>query len=112
MKTLRQFSAFAMSFLFVSVLACAAGHSQAKDNTSMTETAGQYVDDTAITTEVKAKIFAQKDLSAAEINVETYDGAVQLSGFVSNSAQIKRAEEVAKSVKGVKSVVNSIKLKN
>ncbi|WAW09365.1 BON domain-containing protein [Oxalobacter vibrioformis] len=106
MKTLRQFSAFVMTFLFVSVLACAAGQSQAK------ETAAQYVDDTAITTEVKTRIFAQKDLSAAEINVETYKGTVQLSGFVSNPAQIKKAEDVAKSVKGVKNVDNSIKLKN
>ncbi|MCM1129549.1 MAG: BON domain-containing protein [Alistipes senegalensis] len=106
MKALRQFSAFAMSFLFVSILACAAGHSQAR------ETAGQYVDDAAITAEVKGKIFAHKDLSAAEINVETYKGTVQLSGFVSNPSQIKMAGEIARDVKGVKKVDNSLKLKS
>ncbi|MCM1513009.1 MAG: BON domain-containing protein [Oxalobacter formigenes] len=106
MKALRQFSAFAMSFLFVSILACAAGHSQAR------ETAGQYVDDAAITAEVKGKIFAHKDLSAAEINVETYKGTVQLSGFVSNPSQIKMAGEIAQGIKGVKKVDNSLKLKS
>ena len=110
MKTLRHFSAFVMTFLFASVLACAAGYVHAQEKPR--ETASQYVDDTAITTEVKAKIFAQKDLSAAEINVETYKGTVQLSGFVSRPAQIKKAEEVARSVKGVQKVENSIKLKN
>lgn len=105
MKALRQFSAFAMSFLFVSILACAAGHTQAR------ETAGQYVDDAAITAEIKGKIFAHKDLSAAEIKVETYKGTVQLSGFVSNPAQIKMAGEIAQNVKGVKKVDNSLQLK-
>lgn len=106
MKALRQFSAFAMSFLFVSILACAAGHTQAR------ETAGQYVDDAAITTEIKGKIFARKDLSAAEIKVETYKGTVQLSGFVSDPSQIKMAGEIAQSVKGVKKVENSLQLKS
>lgn len=95
-----------MSFLFVSILACAAGHTQAR------ETAGQYVDDAAITTEIKGKIFAHKDLSAAEIKVETYKGTVQLSGFVSDPSQIKMAGEIAQSVKGVKKVENSLQLKS
>lgn len=106
MKTLRNLSTFVLTFLLASVLACAAGQSQAQNTT------GQYVDDAVITTEVKTKIFAQKDLSAADINVETHKGTVQLSGFVSRPDQIKKAEEVAKMVKGVKKVDNSIQLKN
>lgn len=74
-------------------------------------TVGQYVEDSAITTNVKAAIFQESDLSAAEINVETFNGVVQLSGFVSQPAQISKAANVAKTVEGVKSVKNSLTVK-
>ncbi len=72
------------------------------------ETAGQYVDDTTITTKVKAAIVNYEGLKGMQINVETMDGVVQLSGFVDNSQQASQAANDARSVTGVKSVRNSI----
>ena len=70
------------------------------------ETPAEYVGDTAITTKVKAAIFNDPSLKSTEINVETYKGIVQLSGFVRSSADINRAVEVARGVGGVTSVKN------
>src|SRR3954447_20366326 len=75
------------------------------------ESTGQYVDDTAITTKVKAAIFNEPTLKSAEINVETFKGRVQLSGFVSNRASIDRALVVAQGVAGVTSVANDMRVK-
>ena len=75
------------------------------------ESAGQYIDDTAITGKVKAAIFNEPTLKSAEINVETFKGAVQLSGFVNSQADIQRAAAVAGGVSGVKSVKNDMRLK-
>ena len=72
---------------------------------------GEYFDDTVITAKVKAAIFNDPDLKSAEINVETFKGVVQLSGFVRSREDIYRAVEVAKGVNGVVSVKNSMKLK-
>jgi osmotically-inducible protein OsmY len=80
-------------------------------STSTREGTGEYLDDTVITTKVKAAILNEPTLKAAEINVETFKGVVQLSGFVTSSANITRAIEVAKGVAGVKSVKNSMHLK-
>jgi osmotically-inducible protein OsmY len=75
------------------------------------ESTGQYIDDTGITTAVKAAIFNEPTLKSAEINVETFKGRVQLSGFVSSRASIDRAVQVAQGVKGVTSVGNDMRLK-
>jgi len=75
------------------------------------ETAGQYLDSTAITAKVKAKIAETPSLSSFAIEVTTVKGVVQLSGFVDTSAQRQLAGKVAKSVKGVKSVKNSLVVK-
>jgi osmotically-inducible protein OsmY len=75
------------------------------------ESTGQYIDDTAITTSVKAAIFNEPGLKSAEINVETFKGRVQLSGFVSTRANIDRAVVVAQGVKGVTSVANDMRVK-
>lgn len=72
---------------------------------------GEYIDDTVITTRVKAAIFADDELKTLEINVETFKSVVQLSGFVSEASHIPRAERVARSVKGVKSVKNDLRVK-
>lgn len=72
---------------------------------------GEYIDDTVITSKVKAAIFNESTLKSAEINVETYKGVVQLSGFVNSQADIDTAVSVARSVKGVKSVTNDMELK-
>jgi osmotically-inducible protein OsmY len=75
------------------------------------ESSGQYVDDTAITAKVKAAIFNEPTLKSAEINVETFKGRVQLSGFVSGRDSIDRAVAVAQGVSGVSSVANDMRVK-
>lgn len=76
------------------------------------ETAGQYVDDATITTKVKAAILNDQGLKGMEINVETLNGVVQLSGFVNTAAQAQKAASDAQGVTGVKSVRNSIVVRN
>ena len=78
---------------------------------SKKESAGEYVDDAVITTKVKAAVLEESSLKSAEINVETYKGIVQLSGFVRSRADINKAVEVARKVKGVKSVKNDMIVK-
>jgi osmotically-inducible protein OsmY len=80
-------------------------------STQKQESTGQYVDDTAITTKVKAAIFNEPTLKSAEINVETFKGRVQLSGFVTSRAAIDRAVVVAQGVSGVTSVANDMRVK-
>lgn len=76
------------------------------------EEAGEYVDDAVITTKVKAIIFEDDNLNSVDIKVETKDGVVQLSGFVSDEADIDTAENLAETVKGVKDIENDIKVRN
>ncbi len=71
-------------------------------------TMGEYIDDTKITTEVKAKFVQNKEVDASAISVETLDGVVQLSGFAKNATEKSAAESIARGVKGVKSVRNAI----
>jgi osmotically-inducible protein OsmY len=80
-------------------------------STSTQESTGEYIDDTTITTKVKAAIFNEPSLKVAQINVETYKAVVQLSGFVNSSAEINTAASVARTVRGVVSVKNDIRLK-
>ncbi len=80
-------------------------------STSKSEGTGEYVDDTVITGKVKAAIFNEPTLKSAEINVETFKGVVQLSGFVSSADAERRAVSVASQVGGVKSVKNDMRLK-
>ena len=80
-------------------------------STATQESTGQYIDDTTITTKVKAAIFEEPSLKVFQINVETYKSVVQLSGFVNSSADITKAASVARSVRGVVSVKNDIRLK-
>jgi osmotically-inducible protein OsmY len=70
-----------------------------------------YFDDSYITTKVKAAIFDEPSLKSAEINVETFKGTVQLSGFVSTEADINKAVEATRSVKGVTSIKNDMRVK-
>ena len=80
-------------------------------STATKEGTGEYVDDTVITTKVKTAIFNEPTLKSAEINVETFKGTVQLSGFVSSAANETLAVKVARNVAGVKSVKNDMRLK-
>jgi osmotically-inducible protein OsmY len=103
---MRSFNRFA-TFFFVIVLASLVGCA----STSKQEGTGEYVDDTVITTKVKAAIFNDPSLKSAEINVETFKGVVQLSGFVNSREDINRAVQVARGVPGVVSVKNDMRLK-
>jgi len=80
-------------------------------STSNQESTGQYIDDSAITTKVKKAIFDEPSLKVAQINVETYKSVVQLSGFVDSTAQIGTAGSIARSVAGVTSVKNDLRVK-
>lgn len=103
MKQLKYFSAFFLTLMLVSFLGCA--------STATQEGTGEYIDDSVITTKVKAAIFNEPSLKSTEINVETFKGVVQLSGFVNSRADENKAVEVARSVKGVTSVKNDMRLK-
>ncbi len=72
------------------------------------ESAGDYTSDTAITSQVKGKYATDSGVAATSISVETMKGVVQLSGFAKSAEEKRRAEEIAKDVKGVKSVRNNI----
>ena len=80
-------------------------------STSHSEGTGEYVDDAVVTTKVKAAVLNEPTLKSAEINVETFKGKVQLSGFVNSQADINKAVAVARGVEGVTSVTNNMKLK-
>ena len=80
-------------------------------STSTRESTGEYIDDTTITTKVKMAILDEPTLKVLQINVETYKYVVQLSGFVNTSAQISKAGSIARSVQGVASVQNDLRLR-
>jgi osmotically-inducible protein OsmY len=103
MRLFNRFATFCFAVLLISFLGCA--------STPKQEGTGEYLDDIVITTKVKAAVFGEPSLKSAEINVETFQGVVQLSGFVSSRADINKAVEVAGSVQGVKSVKNDMRLK-
>ena len=99
----KRFSAFFLAVLLVSMLGCG--------GTSTREGTGEYVDDTVITTKVKAAILNEPTLKVAQINVETFKGVVQLSGFVRSQADINKAVQIARGVGGVTSVRNDMRLR-
>ena len=74
-------------------------------------TAGEYIDDSILTAKVKTALIESPDTKAHQINVETNQGVVQLSGFVDNAAAKTAATSVAKSVNGVKDVKNELSVK-
>lgn len=80
-------------------------------STGSHESTGEYVDDAAITAKVKTAIFADPGVKSTEVNVETYKGVVQLSGFVADPAAAQKAADAARGVKGVTSVKNDIRVK-
>jgi hyperosmotically inducible protein len=80
-------------------------------STATKEGTGEYVDDSVITTKVKAAILNDSTLKVNEINVETFKGVVQLSGFVRSRADIDQAVKGARGIAGVKSVKNDMRVK-
>jgi osmotically-inducible protein OsmY len=103
MKTIQRLVPLFSILVFSVLVGCA--------STAKTEGTGEYVDDTVITAKVKAGILEAPGLKSAEINVETFKGVVQLSGFVSSADAASSAVTVAKSVKGVTSVKNDMRVK-
>lgn len=102
MKQQNFFSAFLLIILLTFFIGCAA--------TTKKESTGEYVDDSVITLKVKAAILDNPSLKVSEINIETFKGVVQLSGFVHSTADINKAIEIARGVKGVTSVKNEMRL--
>jgi osmotically-inducible protein OsmY len=94
---------FVLSMLIATFVACASTPTQ--------ESTGEYVDDTVITTKVKSLLAVDDFLKSFQISVETYKGTVQLSGFVGSQKAVDKADEIARSVKGVKSVKNDLIVK-
>ncbi len=103
MKHLKFFTTLIPAIMLATLLGCA--------STSTKEGTGEYVDDSVITTKVKAAVFNEPTLKSAEINVETFKGVVQLSGFVADAGDVQKASDVARGVKGVKSVKNDMRVK-
>jgi len=97
------FSAFFLALTLMVAGGCA--------STPQTEGTGEYVDDSVITTKVKAALVNDPNVSAAEVNVETFKGVVQLSGFINSRANMNKAIELSRNVPGVKSVKNDMRLK-
>src|SRR5438445_3940597 len=79
--------------------------------TGTRESTGEYIDNSAITTKVKAEFVKDEVVKALDVNVKTFRGEVQLSGFVDTAEQKARAEQIAKTVPGVISVTNNITVK-
>jgi osmotically-inducible protein OsmY len=80
-------------------------------STDTRESTGEYVDDSSITAKVKSEIYNDPKFVLGQISVETYKGVVQLSGFVNSAQAANKAEELARSVKGVRAVRNSLIVK-
>lgn len=99
----RIFSLLVIIGLAITFVGCAA--------TSKKQSAGQYVDDSVITTKVKTAIFEEPGLKTLQIEVKTFKGVVQLSGFVDTPQSATRAGQVAATVEGVKSVKNDLIVK-
>ena len=102
MKTIRSF--LVILGLGTSVLILAPGCA----STATRASTGEYIDDSVITTKVKTALVRDDSTPASAIKVETFKGAVQLSGFVDTEAQKTEAGIVASRVEGVKQVVNNI----
>lgn len=99
----KNFPAFFMALMLTSFMGCAATPKQ--------EGTAEYIEDSVVTTKVKAALINEPSLKSTEINVETLKGEVQLSGFVRSHADQNKAVEIALRVKGVMSVKNDMRLK-
>jgi hyperosmotically inducible protein len=103
MNSFKIITVFLLTLVLASTVSCGA--------TTSKESTGEYLDDSVITSKVKTAIFAEESLKVAEINVETFKGVVQLSGFVNSRGDIDKAVTVARQVKGVTSVKNDMRVK-
>ena len=102
-KSFKVISAFFAALMLTAIMGCASSQKH--------ESTGQVIDDSVITTKVKAAILKDPALKVAEINVETFKGIVQLSGFVRSEENIAQAVSLTRGVEGVRSVKNDMHLK-
>ncbi len=93
------------------IVAALAGGVTGCDSRGVKES-GAIASDSWITTKVKSDLAVEKDVSATKIHVDTYEGVVTLSGTVDSKAESDKAEQVAKGINGVKSVVNNLQVKS
>ena len=103
MKSLKRLSVLFLAIAFASVLGCA--------GTSTKESTGEYVTDSWITTKVKLALAEDEQVKATEVNVETFKGVVQLSGFVISQAAMNQAVYRARNIQGVTEVKNDMRIK-
>lgn len=103
MKLSTRLTTLISTVMLTSLLGCASTDTQ--------KSTGEYIDDTVITTKVKAAIFDDATLKSTEISVKTFKGTVQMSGFVNSQADIDKAADIARGVKGVVDVKNDMRLK-
>ncbi len=111
MKQLKTISIIILPVIFATLIGCASTPKKESASPSKKEVAEEYIEDSVITAKVKTAIFKESTLKSSEINVETFKGAVQLSGFVNSKADILKAVEVTNGVKGVTSVKNGMQVK-
>ncbi len=104
MKGLKHYlSLLYMTFALVALAGCTVASGQ--------KTAGQALDDTVVTTRVKAALIEDSEIRAGEINVETFKGEVQLTGFVSSRAAADKAVRITRGVEGVRAVRNDMQIR-
>ncbi|WP_182915658.1 BON domain-containing protein [Massilia cavernae] len=101
MSIAQRFTTCLVSLLILALIAC----------TSPDKRPGEYIDDAVLTVKVKSALIADPELKATEINVETYKGTVQLSGFVASPDHVQKATRLAHDIKGVRAVKNVIGIK-
>jgi osmotically-inducible protein OsmY len=103
MKQFKRLSVVILALVFASVLGCAGGPQK--------ESTGEYLSDSWITSKVKLALAEDQQVKAREVNVETFKGRVQLSGFVISQTAMNQAVYVASGIQGVTSVQNDMRIK-
>ncbi len=103
MKPFKRLSVLFLAIVCASVLGCVTGPTQ--------ESPADYLSDSWITTKVKTALIDDPQVKANQVTVETFKGAVQLSGFISSDAARQRAVVVARGIEGVTSVTNDMRLR-
>lgn len=104
MRMFKQFPALVLAVVFGTLAGCAASETG--------QSTGAYIDDAALTAKVKTALIRDDSLNANDINVETYNGTVNLSGFVDSRDDVREAEELAADVAGVVDVTNDLRVKS
>ncbi len=104
MNTLKFLTRLLLSVFLLSVMV------GCSDNTKR-ESTGEYLDDSVLTTKIKATFLGDSRLKMLDINVKSFRGTVQLSGFIDTQKEADRAVQLARTVKGVKAVNNSLIIK-